>query len=422
MGVMEGVEGSLHGELRAAREGGPWSFAGLVMGLVHVVDDQGRALHERRAPVEHRRQAPLELVPCPYADERRGGAMNSSALEQMNPLLGEVMKDITAFRNQLPRPPGSWEPMFLTVLDQLARPAAYLLACERPHEPIPALVAVSHKLAAGFYGALVRLLRAEARGVAPQLSPEAFLAFVHQERALVGASEVCAGPPQMIERFTQLLLLGRDREGPGPDPTRLPVARALARQVATGILFGLADTRLERRLLPSMEGLTTRSAFLERKLEARLAELQAAPPDPAPMALFSFLADHGDTLPPGIVAGTATPEPALVALVEELVARGEGALRIEEAGRRRQMVESLAGFVALRREVLAAQWRLEAGIRVALGVASSPMTESPMILPKAKTELLLEAVTGHRLLGGPAERPELCLRNHRRNVAVPSPG
>lgn len=420
----------MRSELEAALSGEPWAVSGVVFGLHVIRDDEGRPVHERRAPSAVKRGVPMELRGCPYDDERHGVLMNVSALAQITRHLGAVTEDAGTFRSTISGAE-RWDPMLMTVMDQLASPAIHLLRLRDPHGPVPAAKAVAHKVAAGYFGALHRLLLAEGRGDRGPVSAAAFLEYVRAERILVGPSEACAGPPHMIARLTELLVHGMVHGSPrtlAPDETRQVLARGLGNQVHLGVAWELFDDRMEREFfrrwhLPGR--LRLRNAFIGQKLDARASALtrsEGAPADRAARALPTSLG--ADALEPirrvlsdGELHGEANA--AAVRAIDELLAQGEGAIQLVDASLRPELARSIAHYLGVYRAFVAALWSIERELRERLGFSrEAPMKLHAVILPIPRCLDWYTAVLGHRLECPPGGSGAVTLRNHRRVVEV----
>lgn len=266
--------------LADALEGGAWSVSKVVFDLNDMLDDEGRPVSERRADATARSGVEMEMRECPYAGIRNGRLMNVSALTQISNHYNPVMAEIAAFRRQAGGDAATWPDILAVVLDQLARPAILLLKQRDARRAVPAQAAVGHKLAAGFFGVMRTLHERLVRGADLPVTAEVFLGLVDETRALVGASEVCAGSPQMIRKATTILVEGGADNDIVLDQSRLDIARCLAQQVQLGIFWQLYDQlhlwelirgETRQRLVPANE-------FLGRKLE----QAKAAVADPAP--------------------------------------------------------------------------------------------------------------------------------------------
>ncbi len=420
-----------HRALESALGELPWSVSGVVAGIDHIRDDHGRPIGERRAPAESRRDLPIELVPCPYHDERKGRLMNRAALEPMMRQFAAVLAEVTAFYAALPPAPPSWPRMLTAVLDQLSAPARFLLEHRRSDGPVPSISSAGHKLAAGYYGTLRGLLRLHLAGIAaaPEVSAESFTAFVHQHGSLIGASEVCAGPIHHIHQLTQRFVHGAPAEperrlAAPPTPLRrerVELAVVLAEQVQLGVVWEVLDEHTERALLlagAAPRPLKPRTAYLRDRLASRAVELlQRAAPRPAALASSPAAAAH-----PALAAVLAAPDapPASEQEVEQLralLAFGDGAILLSEP-ELDEHARLFAGVLRRHRLFVEAQWRLELRLRGALGYpAGAGFQLNPMLIPRPRTLEWFEVFTGHRLQWSAelaSQSSKLAARNLRR--------
>jgi hypothetical protein len=226
--------------LMAALSNGAWSVSAVVFDLNDMLDDEGRPISERRADAAVRAGVEMDMRPCPYAGIRHGKLMNLSALAQITHYYNPVMAEIAAFRRQSGGAL-SWDDILACVVDQLSGPAIYLLQHRSDHGPVPARMAVGHKLAAGYFGVMRSLHERLALGASLPVTVDAFLHLVDETGALVGASEACAGSPPMIRKATTALVEGNFDHPAELDPLRIEMARCLALQVQTGIFWDLYD-------------------------------------------------------------------------------------------------------------------------------------------------------------------------------------
>jgi hypothetical protein len=402
--------------------GGAWATSGLLFGVDGLFDLDGRPLGERRAPSAAKAQSPMVLEPAPYDDERKGLAMNVSALEQVQRHLKTVLEDIGGFHALSPSAPRCWESMFLAVIDQLCAPIVHVIREGNPEARVPAAKAVGYKLAAGYFGALRRLLAAAAQGEVREVNPEAFLEFIHHRRLLVGGNEVCAGPPRLIEWTTRVFLEGITGATPCADPLRLPVATLLLQQVQLGLAWELFDGAAEARLLGE-SGLRARSPFLASELADRLqaiataglrpsweAAIRALPPsltEPERSALTLAIGSHAS----GSRAPTAP-------VFEELALLGEGALELEPG-----VGAGFAAQFATWLEVYSQVCQLQAGLELALRRVldrdtGAPIEMSALMMGPSRARRWLEAALGHSLVIEDGPPRQLFLRNVRRTVPV----
>ncbi len=412
------------GGLSERLESEPWSIADLFRQLDVALDAEGRPLSERRATIEARRGVVFDVGNAAYGDERDGMLMNVSALQQITAHLKAVVADIRGFHALSGNPPPSWPMVFTTVVDQLVGPVLHQLT--RPDVPIPALRAVGHKLAAGYFGVLRNLFIELANGRALEPSAENLLAFVEETRALVGASEACAGPPKQIA-FVARVLFGHGSTGAQPvsDSWRLPVARALATQIRVGIAWELFDRMAEQAII-GREGcaMSPKNPFIGKQLEGRRAELGEQAPglgiDAAIRALPETLSKEGLAQLGAAFSSFVQAAPATItaAMAEVLTAR-EGALLIDEESQVSFLAERLAQYALIRCKVTDVLEELETEVRVALGLpASDPVRFASLVFPAARTQRWFEALLGYRFRFGGRGRRALELVRPQRTIAV----
>ena len=262
---------------------GAWSVSEVVFDLNDMVDDEGRPISERRADAAVRSGVKMEMRQCPYAGIRHDKLMNFSALEQISRYYNPVLEEMAAFRRQTEGTQATWSDILAGVIDQLARPAVYLLQQRNVHGPVPAQMAVGHKLAAGFFGVLRGLQERLALGANLPVTAESFLNMVDELGALVGASEVCAGSPQMIRKVSTALVEGSSDSQVEIERLRFDIARCLALQMQLGVFWQLYDSV---HLWPLIRGefrehLVPCNNFLALKLERAEDGVNAlAPPPP----------------------------------------------------------------------------------------------------------------------------------------------
>lgn len=407
--------------LEAALRGEPWAFTGVIAGIDHIRDDNGRPLGERRAPADSRRDVSTELVTCPYHDERHGKLMNRPALEPTMRQFAAVGEQVAAFHAALPPGAPSWLRMLWAVLDQFAAPARYLLLRRQSDGPVPAALSAGHKLAAGYFGALLALLREQAAGrTLPEASAESFATFVSERGALIGASEVCAGPPHNIRVLTRFFVHGGEaRTSTKIEPLRLELARGLADQVRLGVAWAVFDELTERALLLKGQAprpLSCRTAYLADRLETRAAELLAKPA-PTPDQLAELVPPQA----PNLGAALAMPQLELataseLAVMSRVLELGDAAITLT-AEQRPTMARRLANLLARYRLLVQTQWHLEQGLRRALGYApDAGFLLTPILCPRPRSLEWLDVLTGHHLECAASEHPTLTLHNHRRTL------
>jgi len=271
-----------------ALNGGAWSVSSVIFDLNDMVDDEKRPVSERRADAVVRAGVEMDMRQCPYSGIRHNGWMNMSAMAQVARYYNAVLGEITAFRREPEGASATWTDILAGVVDQLARPAIYLLQQRSETGPVPAHLAVGHKLGAGLFGVIRTLHERLAAGIQLPVTADSFLNLVDETGALVGASEVCAGSPQMIRKIGTALVEGDPESRVELDRLRFDLARRLALQVQVGIFWRLYDRvhlwsllrgEFRSHLVPS-------SRFLVRKLEdAERDQDAAAPSRPDPTAL-----------------------------------------------------------------------------------------------------------------------------------------
>lgn len=261
---------------------GAWSVSSVVFDLNDMLDDEGRPISERRADAVARAGVEMEMRQCPYAGIRHDKWMNVSALAQISRYYNPVLEEIAAFRRQAEGESATWADILAGVIDQLARPAIYLLQQRNAQGPVPAQMAVGHKLAAGYFGVMRGLHERLALGAELPVTAESFLKLVDETGALVGASEVCAGSYPMIRKASTILVEGDADCLLEFDRLRLDIARCLALQVQLGIFWQLYDRVHLWALIRGefRERLTPFNNFLVSKLERAGGEVSADVPPP----------------------------------------------------------------------------------------------------------------------------------------------
>lgn len=410
-------------ELRAIFCGGAWATSGLLFGVDGLFDLDGRPLGERRAPSAAKAQSPMVLEPAPYEDARKGLMMNVSALEQVQRHLKAVLEDIGGFHALRPAAPRSWESMFLAVIDQLSAPIVHVIRAGNAEARVPAAKAVGYKLAAGYFGALRRLLAAAAQGEPREATPEAFLEFIHGHRLLVGGNEVCAGPPRLIEWTTRVFLDGVQGAPPSAEPHRLEVATLLLRQVQLGLAWELFDEAAEARVLGEYgPRLKARSAFLASALGDRLEVVKAAGGRSSWAAAERALPGSlsCEALVEAMKAHASRLRVASASVFEALAGLGEGALELE-AGVGGELARLFASWLQVSEQVGGLQSSLERELRRVLGCAvEAPIELSALMRGPSRAQRWLEAALGHSLQREDGPEGRLILRNVRRTVEVPA--
>ena len=273
--------------LSQALESGAWSVSAVVFDLNDMLDDEDRPISERRADAAARVGVEMEMRQCPYAGIRHDKWMNVSALTQISSYYTAVLAEMAAFRRAAGAR-ATWADILAGVIDLLARPAIHLLQQRNARGPVPAQIAVGHKLAAGYFGVLRGLHERLAQGENMPLDIDSFMALVDQTGALVGASEVCAGSLPMIRKASIALLEGDADNHTELDPLRLKLARCLALQVQLGIFWQLYDRMHLWSLLRGQHRthLAPFNDFLSRKLKSAEDETPAHAPIPPDSAML----------------------------------------------------------------------------------------------------------------------------------------
>jgi hypothetical protein len=386
--------------LADALDGGAWSVSKVVFDLNDMLDDEGRPISERRADATVRAGVEMDMRECPYSGIRHGRLMNMSALAQISHHYNPVMAEVAAFRRQVGGDDATWPDILAAVLDQLARPAIHLLQQRDARGSIPAQAAVGHKLAAGFFGVMRTLHERLALGADIPVSADAFLQMVDETRALVGASEVCAGSPLMVRNTTAILVEGGAAGDVVLAPARLEIARCLGQQVQLGIFWQLYDQFHVRQLVQgeTRQQLVPANDFLAGKLAQAAAALDpAAPARPASARLPASLdADFRSRLADALqdVADPRVLEED-VQMASQLLGEAAGVIRYE--GEARTFALRVAHYLNAHRLFVAELCRLERRLRALLGFpAETPIHLGAAIFPQAKALPWYEMVLGRR--------------------------
>ena len=270
---------------------GAWSVSAVMFDLNAMHDDEGRPISERRADAMARVGVEMEMKKCPFSGIRHDKWMNVSALTQIANYYNDALAELSAFRYHAAGKNASWDDILAGVIDQLAGPAIYLLQNRNSEGPVPAKVAVGHKLAAGMFGVSCELQERLSLGSDVPVSVDSFMELIDETGALVGASEACAGSLSMIRKACSALIDRKTEEQFEAkiefDQTRLEIARCLALQVQLGTFWDLYDQVHLWDLLRGTyaENLSPFNLFLERKLDNTADKLgKNAPSKPNPKA------------------------------------------------------------------------------------------------------------------------------------------
>jgi len=259
-----------------ALDGNAWSVSAVMFDLNAMHDDEGRPISERRADALARVGVEMEMKKCPFSGIRHDKWMNVSALTQIAHYYNDALAELSTFRYHAAgdgKENVTWDDILAGVIDQLAGPAIYLLQHRNLQGPVPAKIAVGHKLAAGMFGVLCELQERLAMGTEIPVSVDSFMHLIDETGALVGASEACAGSPPMIRKACVALIERKTEDKIETevkfDKTRLELARNLALQVQLGTFWDLYDRVHLWSLIKGdyRNDLTPFNDFLLRKIE-----------------------------------------------------------------------------------------------------------------------------------------------------------
>ena len=413
----------MHTSLSDAIAGNAWSVAGVVRDLELILDDEGRPLSERRAPSVVKVGVPMVLKACPYPDERKGVEMNVSALAQITRYLDPVLAEIAGFRQASAIEPPRWEHVLAVILDQLAGPATFLLQKRDTKGPVPALRSVGHKLAAGFYGVVRGLLELDACGQGRPVTVSGLMGFVTERKFLVGASEACAGPRNMIENATAVLIDGQYESTTKIDRLRIQVAQTLAQQVALGLAWELFDRQQATLLVLreiGRENLHPRNFYVEQILDKHVAALS----DDGDMSIdYAVLVDEEELQLRAMLGSDIVRDSPLqdeVMRLCELCAHDEGGIRMSQSQFHVVLARRAMHCLRVYQVLLSALVRKERALRALLGYDPNvPVKFETTVLPHSKTFKIVEAILGHRVECEPMLDPTVTVRNHRRSLEFP---
>lgn len=384
-----------------ALDNGAWSVSAVMFDLDDMLDDEGRPISERRADAMARVGVEMEMRECPFAGIRHDKLMNVSALTQITHYFNDVLAEIAAFRRQAKGEHATWEEILAYIVELLAGPAIYLLQQRNPTGPVPAQIAVGHKLAAGMFGVLRDLHERLALGANIPVTVDSFLDLVDEMGALVGTSEACAGSPKMIRKVSTVLLEGSPDYHVELDPLRFDVAHCLALQVQLGIFWDLYD---RVHLWPLIMGefrehLTPSNSFLEGKMERAENDLEkSAPPRPnnsvLPDALDVQLRQRfSDAL--NDAADQQTLEEDMRTVTELLNEPGSA---VRYSGATEPFALSVANYLNTYRLFVTELSRLELVLRGHLGFPSdTPIRLGTAVFPTSQALLWYELILGRRL-------------------------
>ena len=162
-----------------------------------LLDEDGRPLGEK-ASAKYPTDA-TRVVTCPYADARRGGVMNVSALAQITEHWPDVLDALGS--------EGTVVSAWRATVAGLIAPVRFAL--DHPNEPVPTLLSAVYKTCLGFNQVLLHVLLSgdvASRPLSDLGDSDSFLSLLDAGRFLVGREQVCAGPPQMIRAAFDALL------------------------------------------------------------------------------------------------------------------------------------------------------------------------------------------------------------------------
>ena len=403
-------------------QGRPWSVGGVIRGLDSTIDDEGRPLGERRAPSDAKVGVQIVLKQCPYEDERLGKPMNVSALAQIARHFDGVLADLGAFASRRRGAPG-WMALLPAIMDQLAAPATWMLRAGPGTTTVPAKHAAGHKLAAGFFGVLRSLIELEALGVERPISVPDFVGFVHERGVLVGASESCAGPPNMIQEATQALLHGVSPTGGPLARWRIEVSQLLTDQVALGLAWELYDRAVSTLLLVEEVGrdqMVARNGYMAKILDREIQRLrEAGLVDRRNVSFERLVPPNESELRAALTTPPTQPDGDAVATLVELHGHDDGAVTLSDPSSLVPIARCFVEWLAILRLVKRALWRREMLLREALGRSvEGPVRLESTVFPRPRALRIFEAIIGHKVVCEPGPDPSLVLRNHNRSVGI----
>ena len=379
---------------------GAWSVSEVIFDLNDMLDDEGRPISERRADAVVRAGVEMEMRECPFGGIREGHLMNVSALVQISRYFNDAMSEMSAFRREAGAD-ATWDDMLVCIVDLLSQPAVYLLQRHSASGPVPAHMAVCHKLAAGFFGVLRGLHERLALGAELPLTVDRLLQLVDETGALLGASEACAGSPRMLRKACTALVEGIPPSTLPIARARLSIARCLALQVQLGIFWHLYDQTHLWSLVRGKFGphLAPRNHFLGEKLaSARNGFGDSAPPCPAVAALPLGL-DAGLRRKLADALGNAADPHTLeqdVRTVRALLEAGD-AKAICYDGDPAPLALGVAHYLYAQRLVTAELSRLEQILRGHLGYpAANPVHLGAAVFPIPQALTWYELIVGTR--------------------------
>lgn len=228
--------------LDAALNNHAWSVSAIIADLNDMLDDEGRPISERRADAAVRVNVEMEMRKCPFEGIRYDKWMNVSALTQISQYYNDALNDMAGFHRHTKATEAGWPDILACIVELLAGPAIYLLQNRSHTGPVPAKLAVGHKLAAGMFGVLLSVHERLALGGEVAVTVDSFMTIIDEMDALLGGTlEACAGSPAMIRKACGALMEGKADNPAEISSFRLKIAQALALQVQLGIYWQLYD-------------------------------------------------------------------------------------------------------------------------------------------------------------------------------------
>ncbi len=354
-----------------------------------VRDDEGRPLGEGKASPEQRRDVPMDLRPCPYADSRQhhGKPMNVSALKQMlahwPALLGGI-----AFLRALYRETARQERLRLIDVWRLGRLTTSLaeFACLRAWMPcgdgkLPAAVAVLYKAPLGVSLTAGAMWSDGAARFDALVSGDELYEYADRFGHFIGADQVCAGPVALVKEVLGLLV---DGNGPAGDPSAAVAVMGDSRRFlrfahagASLALLSLAPERLDAGMagvLAADPAAPVLSTNIRRGLRlARFLGLDAGADREVVNELLGHVGDPcfaAADLGPGVRAirePWAQPLGDAGEAIRQVVA-ASGPAQALRAGTREAIARHLARFCAVERAIGALVRLLKGHVADALGI------------------------------------------------------
>lgn len=282
----------------------------LVPGFVdQLIDEDGRPLAEDNAPDALKVGVAFDYQACPYADGRRGGSMNTTALRQLASCWPEVLDDLLVLRAVFMRhfPVEMSYFLLARLADFLTSLPGFLVRTSvLKADDVPRDLSGLFKAAQGLYLTANDALLPGGHEVAfDPVSVQAFLDHTEAHRIFWVGEKVCAGSPALVRRFVTLAIEG-DASSPASSwlaphvqgvaairYAELKLQAQMARRVFDAWMQDALDASLERAPAtrgPALASLNQRSAL---RLDA--SELARRTPEPAllrPLVLASETVGH----------------------------------------------------------------------------------------------------------------------------------